>query len=153
MDNELKKGEDKTAGEAVPVCLNCLRPYDDVLEYYCPHCGSNEAANPLTPYIAFVNIRFNVGMIGRLWRRFERRQNATIARRLVDLVILLLYCPLLILATPFVVYAKWKNHKQRDAIRVVCCIGIAVALAICFFLFVKAGSVSDSEYLIAVPSR
>lgn len=63
MDNEMTNGEDKIAAEGLPVCLNCLRPYDNVLEYYCPHCGSNEAANPLTPYMAFVNIRFNVGMV------------------------------------------------------------------------------------------
>ncbi len=143
MDNEMTNGEGKTAAEGVPVCLNCLRPYDDVLEYYCPKCGSNEAVNPLAPYMAFVNIRFNVGLVGRVWRRFERRQNATIARRLLDLVIVLLYFPPLILATPFVVYAKWKNHKQRDAKRVLYCIGIAVALAICFFLFVKSGSGPD----------
>ncbi len=137
MDNEMTNGEDKTAGEALPVCSNCFRPYDDVLEYYCPHCGSNEAANPLTPYMSYVNIRFNVGMVGKLWRRFQDRQSATIARRLLDLLILLLYCPLLILATPFVVYAKWKNHKQRDARRVLCCIGIAVALAVCVFVIVR----------------
>ncbi|MCK5612380.1 hypothetical protein KAR91_61480 [Candidatus Pacearchaeota archaeon] len=143
MDNEMTNGQDKTAAEEVPVCSNCFRPYDDALEYYCPHCESNEAANPLTPYIPYVNIRFNVGVAGKMWRRFQHRQNATIARRLLDLLILLLYCPLLILATPFVVYAKWKNHKQRDAKRVLYCIGIAVALAICFFLFVKSGSGPD----------
>ncbi len=137
MDNEMRNGEGKTAGEAVPVCLNCLRPYDDVLEYYCPHCGSNEAVNPLTPYMSFVNIRFNVGVVGKLWRRFQGRQSATIARRLLDLVIVLLCFPPLILATPFVVYAKWRNHKRRDAIRVLCCIVIAVGLAVCFFLIVK----------------
>ena len=142
-DSEMTNGEDKTAAEGVPVCSNCLRPYDNALEYYCPHCGSNEAANPLTPYIPYVNIRFNVGMIGKLWRRFLHRQNATIARRVLDLLIVLWYFPLLILATPFVVYAKWKNHKQRDAKRVLYCIGIAVALAICFFLFVKSGSGPD----------
>ena len=134
MDSEMRNGEDKTAAEEVPVCSNCLRPYDDSLEYYCPHCESNEAANPLTPYIPYVNIRFNVGMVGKLWRRFQRRQNATIARRLLDLLILLLYCPLLILATPFVVYTKWKHHKRRDAKRVLCCIIIVVALAVFFFL-------------------
>ena len=134
MDNEMTNGEDKIAAEGVPVCLNCLRPYDDVLEYYCPHCGSNEAVNPLTPYMSFVNIRFNVGMVGKLWRRFEGRQSATIARRLLDLVIVLWYFPLLIFATPFVVYAKWRNHKRRDAIRVLCCILIVVVLAACFFL-------------------
>ena len=153
MDNEMRNGEDKTAGEGVPVCSNCLRPYDDVLEYYCPHCGSNEAANPLTPYIPYVNIRFNVGMVGKLWRRFQHRQNATIARRLLDLLILLLYFPLLILATPFVVYAKWKSRKRRGAIRVLCCIVIAVVLAACYFLFVKLGSVSDTQLPISVPSR
>ncbi|MCD6395853.1 MAG: hypothetical protein J7M40_20400, partial [Planctomycetes bacterium] len=139
--------------EEVPVCSNCLRPYDDALEYYCPHCGSNEAVNPLTPYIAFVNIRFNVGMVGKLWRRFQGRQNATIARRFLDLVMVLWYCPLLIFAMPFVVYAKWKNNKQRDAKRVLCCIGIAVALAICLFLIVKSGSVSDTQLPTSVPSR
>ena len=153
MDNEMTNEEDKAAAEEVPVCLNCLRPYDDALEYYCPHCGSNEAANPLTPYISYVNIRFNVGMVGNLWRRFQRRQNATIARRLLDLLMLLLYCPLLILATPFVVYAKWKNHKQRDAKRVLCCIVIVIALVVCFFLIRELGRIPDSEFMIAVPSR
>ncbi len=143
MDNEMTNGDGKMAAEEVPVCLNCLRPYDDSLEYYCPHCGSNDAANPLTPYIAFVNIRFNVGVVGKLWRRFQGRQSATIARRLLDLVIVLWCFPPLIFATPFVVYAKWKKHKRRDAGRVLCCIVIAVALAVCLFLIIKSGGVSD----------
>ena len=153
MDNEMTNGDGKTAAEGVAVCLNCLRPCDDVLEYYCPHCGSNEALNPLTPYMAFVNIRFNVGLVGRVWRRFQGRQSATIARRLLDLVIVLWYFPPLIFATPFVVFAKWRNHKRRDAGRVVCCIVIAVGLAACFFLIVKLGSISDREFLNAVPSH
>jgi hypothetical protein len=63
------------------------------------------------------------------------------------------YFPLLIFATPFVVYAKWKNHKRRDARRVLCCIVIVLALAACFILFVMSGSVSDREFLNAVPGR
>jgi hypothetical protein len=45
-----------------PYCLSALNPK----LYYCPKCG--EGFGELTPYIPFVNIRFQANWLGRVWR-------------------------------------------------------------------------------------
>lgn len=59
---------DESAGppDGVPLCLGCLTP-SDPLTHYCPNCG--EAVGRFTPYIPFVNIRFNTAVFGTMWQR------------------------------------------------------------------------------------
>ena len=52
--------------DARPVCPKCFRPCEP-LQNYCPNCGSNEVINPLASYMPFVRIRFNIGMLCRLF--------------------------------------------------------------------------------------
>ena len=54
--------------DALPLCAKCLKPCKP-LQYYCDKCGSNDAVNPLTPYIGFVNIRFNYDIYCTMWRK------------------------------------------------------------------------------------
>jgi hypothetical protein len=70
-----------------PVCPNCLTPCSP-LDYYCPHCGSNEALNPLASYMPFVRLRFTTGLAGRLWDR--SRKAGTILWAIFYLLILML---------------------------------------------------------------
>ena len=130
---------DRMKKEGVPVCLNCLEPCDP-LDYYCGNCGGNEAINPLTPYISFVNIRFSTGAVGKVWRRFQTRQNATIAKRLLDLFVAIRCCPFVIFALPSVVYSKWKRRKRRDALRAGICIVLLIVLTVCFWMLLQLPS-------------
>ena len=57
---------------AWPVCPNCFQPCNP-LHNYCENCGSNEAINPIAPYLPFVNIRFNYGGFVTMWRGMRRR--------------------------------------------------------------------------------
>ena len=150
MNDQIIITEDRLKKEGVPVCSNCLEPCDP-LQYYCGNCGCNEAINPLTPYISFVNIRFNVGLVGKVWRRFEKRQSATIEKRLFDLLVVVWYCPFVVFALPSVVYSKWKNHKRRDALRVGLCILLLIALTMCLWVIIELSSIADSVIIIGEP--
>jgi len=58
-DRPAERIDDEFVGDdALPLCAKCLKPCKP-LQYYCDKCGSYDAINPLTPYIGFVNIRFN----------------------------------------------------------------------------------------------
>ena len=64
--------------DALPVCMKCLKPCHP-LQYYCDKCDSNDAINPLTPYIGFVNIRFNYGIFLTMWRRAFHDRDTSVA--------------------------------------------------------------------------
>ena len=98
--------------DAVPVCPNCLEPCNP-LDYYCPHCGSNEALNPLASYMPFVDIRFRAGMIGKLWRIMWDR-NTFFAARILYFLLFILFMPIIFLiASPFVIYDKLTNRSEN----------------------------------------
>ena len=65
-----KHSESGNQQKETPLCIKCLQPVDP-LDYYCPHCG--EATGQLTPYIPFVNIPWQVGFWGRMWRQLWSR--------------------------------------------------------------------------------
>ena len=138
MDDEFDIIEDAGGGDGGPVCPECLRPWDGV-GYYCDHCGGNEAMNPLASYMPFVRIRFNAGMVGKVWRRFVGGQAVSIWRRVFDLMIVLVYFPFLVIGLPFVVYSKWRKGKIRDLRRVLICVFIVVMIVVCFFMVVYLG--------------
>jgi len=94
--------------DGVPLCTRCLRPYDP-LAYYCPHCGN--AVGTLTPYIPYVNIRFEVDFYGALWRRIWD-PHTHLLRRLAYALPVLLCAPLLLLALPFVLVGAWGTRRH-----------------------------------------
>ena len=150
MNDQIIVTEDRLKKEGVPVCLNCLAPADP-LQYYCCNCGGNEAINPLTPYISFVNIRFNAGLFGKVWRRFQKRQSASIVKRTFDLFVAIKCFPFVVFALPSVVYSKWKKHKRRDALRIGVCILMLIILTMCFWAIIELSSISDSVIIIGEP--
>ena len=75
--------------DARPICVKCLEPCHP-LQHYCANCDSNEVINPLASYMPFVRIRFNIGMLGKLWRRILYDKHTSIIRKLLVLFLLIL---------------------------------------------------------------
>ena len=74
--------------DARPLCPNCLKPCHP-LQNYCDNCDSNEVINPLASYMPWVRIRFNVGMVVKVWRKMLYDQEASIAFRLLCLFVII----------------------------------------------------------------
>ncbi|MHC4665070.1 MAG: hypothetical protein ACYS9T_03815 [Planctomycetota bacterium] len=87
---EVKKLDDGyIPGDAWPVCPQCFVPCHP-LQNYCENCDSNEAINPLASYMPFVRIRFNIGMLGKLWRRiWYDSHTSTMAKVLFLLLVIM----------------------------------------------------------------
>jgi hypothetical protein len=71
--------------DAKPLCPCCLQPCNP-LQYYCTNCGCNEAINPLTTYMPYIRLRFNIGIFVKLYRRAYDRKNL-LPHRIIDAVI------------------------------------------------------------------
>ena len=97
--------------DAVPLCPNCLEPCDP-LANYCPHCGSNEAINPLASYMPFVDLRLRIGMIGKLMRKTW--DSATPGgRRILYGAVFFVTTPIFFLfSLPFMVIGKLRSRKR-----------------------------------------
>lgn len=92
-DGLLEKGDDGPAPEdSVPICPKCLRECDP-RTYYCPHCDSNEAIDPLASYMPFVDIRFVCGFYGKAWRTIWYNKEASAVRKLLCLVLIIYFAP------------------------------------------------------------
>lgn len=89
--------------EEVPVCLKCFATYSPLL-HYCPNCG--EAVGSLTPYIPFVNIRFNYAIFGTMWKDVWVHQGTPAWRRVFYMLLILFTVPIMLLGLPFVLIAK-----------------------------------------------
>jgi hypothetical protein len=88
--NEVEQVDnDFVPDDALPVCPNCLKPCNP-LQNYCDSCGSNEVINPLTSYMPFVRIRFNIGMYGKLWRKIWGDEDMSIMLKLILSLLLIL---------------------------------------------------------------
>ncbi|MHC4501540.1 MAG: hypothetical protein ACYS21_20825 [Planctomycetota bacterium] len=87
---EVKKLDDGLiSGDAWPVCPQCFVPCHP-LQNYCENCDSNEAINPLASYMPFVRIRFNIGMLIKLWRRIRYDKETSIMSALFYLLLLVM---------------------------------------------------------------
>jgi hypothetical protein len=102
-------------GEATPVCPMCLQPCDPKA-YYCPHCGSNSPINPLASYMPFVDIRFNIGMIGKLWERAVEAPDTHLLKRVALLALLLYSTPLILLGLPWAMADRLGHHDYRKVL-------------------------------------
>ncbi len=89
-----------------PVCLRCLRPVDP-RAYYCPHCG--EATGQLTPYLPFVNIAWEVGIWGRMWRQVWSR-NISLPGRIFRLLMILWNVPILLVG---LIPQLWRRRRKK----------------------------------------
>ena len=88
--------DDFIPDNAQPLCPRCLTPCHP-LQYYCSNCDSNDAINPLTPYIGFINIRFNYDIFLTMWRRIWYDKYTLIVSRLFYLFMITLFIPLILM--------------------------------------------------------
>ena len=102
------------ADDAVPLCPNCLEPCDP-LNNYCSNCGSNEAINPLASYMPFVDIRFKVGMIIKLWQK-TWSSDTSIGYCIFYVCLILLFAPIfLFIVLPITIYKRIKKPVALDS--------------------------------------
>jgi len=85
-----KLDDEFIGGDSKPLCPKCLTPCHP-LQYYCHNCDSNEAINPLSSYMPFVRIRFNVGMVAKAWREMLYDKEASTIFRLICLFVIILF--------------------------------------------------------------
>jgi hypothetical protein len=97
---------------AWPVCPKCFTPCDPTLNF-CPHCDSNEPINPLASYMPFEQIRFRIGMLGKLWTKIcENRTSAPL--KLFYIFLIALAAPImLIVGLPILLITKLKNTSSH----------------------------------------
>lgn len=74
--------------DAKPLCPQCLQPCDP-LQYYCTNCNSNEAINPLSAYMPYVRLRFNIGIFVKLYRRACDSKNNPLLLRIIYWMIII----------------------------------------------------------------
>lgn len=94
-------------GRETPVCLNCFTPVDP-LEHFCPNCG--QTTGQLTPYIPFVNIRYNYSIFGSLWRKVWY-EKASLPMKVFSLFLIILCVPIMLIALPFVIAEKIRTRR------------------------------------------
>ncbi len=129
-----KSDNDFIPDDAWPLCPNCLTACHP-LQYYCHNCGSNQAINPLTPYIGFVNIRFNYGIFLTMWRKLWTDKNTPVISRLFYLFIMTMFVPqLLVVGLPLLLIYKVYRSRFRD-VTIIAFFIIAIVLLIFFFRY------------------
>ncbi len=92
MDNELKDNGESVESQAVPICPNCLEPCNPMQDY-CENCGSNNPVNPLISYMPFANIRFNVGLVGKLWQKVRYDKEAGLFSKCFYMALICVFSP------------------------------------------------------------
>ncbi len=123
-------GDEFVPEGAWPVCPNCFEPCNP-LQNYCDNCGSNEAINPLAPYLPFVNIRFNYGGFVTMWRGIRRRDISRL-RKWSYLFMIILFAPVvLVIGLPFFLTDGIKNPVLRNILIIILYI---VAILLMMFL-------------------
>jgi hypothetical protein len=135
---EFNEGEypddDFVPEDAWPVCPRCFTPCPPQ-QYYCTHCGSNDAINPLTPYIAFLDIRFNYDIFITMWRKIWFEKDTSMIKRLFYLLMVTVFVPIfLVVGLPFLFVQKTSQPELRKTTMILLCV-IAVVLFVFFVLF------------------
>jgi len=100
LDGDEEAGEVEEETSEGPACTKCLAPVADDSQHYCPECGS--AIGEFTPYVPFVNIRFNCSLFATLWHKLKDPE-VPIAHKFIPAVVLLLFAPLLA-GVPYLFY-------------------------------------------------
>lgn len=93
--------------------VKCLRECDP-RSYYCAHCDSNEAIDPLASYMPFVDIRFVCGFYGKAWRTIWYNKDASAALKLLCLLLIIYFAPiLLIVGLPLLLIEKIRDARLK----------------------------------------
>ena len=102
---------DSNSKEDVPVCLRCLRPCNPIT-YYCPYCDSNDTVNPLTAYLPLVQIRYNYGFFGKIWRKIWYDETTDDIHKILYLIFLAIFVPFIFLiGVPVLLLSKKERAK------------------------------------------
>jgi len=130
--------DDFVPDDAWPVCPRCLTPCPP-LQYYCPHCDSNAAINPLTPYIAFLNIRFNYDIFCTMWRKIWYDAHTMMVSRVFYLWVIILFVPhFIVFGLPFIVIGKHFESGLNNTTMLLLCL-LAIFVLALFIYFGLAG--------------
>jgi len=98
-DQVIGKIDDQSIGDAArPICPKCLSPCHP-LQYYCHNCDCNEVINPLASYMPFVRIRFNIGMLCKMWRLIWYDKEARVIFKLACLFVIMLLALIFLMGT------------------------------------------------------
>ena len=109
VENVAEDGQEGPVG-ATPLCPKCLAPIEPG-NYYCPHC--DEATGRFTPYIPFVNIRYNYSIFGRLWRKVWY-EKASLPMKAFSLFLIVFCVPIMLVGLPFVLWDKLKGASCKE---------------------------------------
>ena len=121
-------GDGIISRDAQPICSQCLQP-GGTLQYYCANCGSNDPLNPLASYMPFVRLRFELGLIGKLWRRVLNKETS-MAMWVFSLLLVLFYTQtLLIVGLAFLLISKIKDDVLRKTVTIAFLVFLAIAMA------------------------
>ena len=94
----------------IALCPECLEPIDPLV-YYCEKCGN--ASAQVTPYIPYVNIKYNYSIFGRLWRKVWYEESGLLMK-VVSLSVIVTIAPIMLVGLPFVVWDKLVNDKESN---------------------------------------
>jgi hypothetical protein len=73
--------------------------------------------NPLAAYIPFVNIRFNYGAFGIMWRKIWYDKETPAAVKWLYLIVIILFVPIiLVFGLPAVLTGRIKNPELRNKV-------------------------------------
>jgi len=137
-----KPDDDFIPEDARPLCPKCPTPCHP-LQYYCHKCGSNQAINPLTPYIGFVNIRFNYDIFLTMWRKIWSDEDSSITMRLLCLFMITMYVPVfLVIGLPLLLVCK----IYRTRFRKITTIALFIIAIVLFILFVRYILFTGSQF-------
>ncbi len=100
---------DELDAEGTALCPRCLSRVDPS-SYYCETCG--ESAGNLTPYIPYVNIRFAVNFYRAMWRKAWYDHTTHVMIRLLCIVLIVLFAPIMFIGLPFVLLGKRKARTK-----------------------------------------
>ncbi len=115
-DDDRNTGDSPGIATETPVCWRCMRPCDPG-SYYCPHCGSTDPVNSLTPYMPFVNIPFNYSIFGEMWRGGTGQRPMQTWKRIFCWFILLLCVPFfLVIAVPLYLIGLVQSPRLRNVL-------------------------------------
>ena len=128
---------DKLASDATPLCPNCLKPVEPK-QYYCPHCGSNEAINPLATYMPLVRIRHNYDIFITMWRKLWRGRIGSATVILFSFLIAVFASPILLIGLPVMLWLIFRDtHLRIYRLRVV---GLILLVFLATFLLLGRSS-------------
>jgi hypothetical protein len=137
-ESQERQDENTQAGfaldEARPVCPKCLSPCHP-LASYCSNCDSNQAVNPLATYMPFVNIRFNYGAFGIMWRRIWYDKETSAPMKWLYLAMIILFTPiLLVFGLPAIVTRRIEDARLRNKVTIAL-YAVVIMLLLLFLLW------------------